>query len=999
MLFLFNSVGQSIPCGATAFSVYGNVGNEEVMVRFIGVNNSLYTGNPQEYLYLALNSTNAYIDAAIVQIVAVNGVAQDGPATYVAPNSAAFKSILGEALIWNAAYYWNFEFAGQSELNIEQNDFQQIDNSEWQQEAGIVAANLVNYATILGPIEDDWPSSDVEGAQQIGQFVAEIQDVIDGYSQLQTAFGGNSANILSVLQNYNVVSGQNFSSSQLIVGLANLNPSQLQQFESDLYSAAYPGNTLESSTQQYLTSFLENLGAGAQSLGEQAAVTGAFTFYEAYATYGLSASTTAQLAVSQVNDFIADGLPGLALTSAASTIIQSYVLPQADILEDMVGVQNILIQKLFPEFHSVSGQMTGSNGLGNFDNGRALFADVEAISSFESMWTYFGIKEEQVQIVQTQLGQYLAFEPAFMSRATNMFGMLQTANSLSQTIANQSVAADVPVASGLSETSGTLGNEITINGNNLCNIYSVYFNNQSTWSSVNSANNVSTVVPAGSGTANVCIVGPGGISQTVPFTYSTTTSSVTNMIIALSGDLNFGNVVVGNSASSTITIFNNGNYPMTVAGLSGLPSGFSDGGFSGTTIPAGQSINVTITFQPAAAIGYSGTVTVNANFTSGSNTISASGTGISGGTFSFGPLLVSPVTQNAATLNIVIFPAGGPQTTIDIKYGPVGGNTNMTYAYFVIPAGATQKIHNGPDTISGLSSSQQYMFYLEAINSEGTVKSQAVVVETEPPGSEPTIQQATASPTTNTVTFTLVVSPNQQTTLAGITGIEGPTIFNSPVFSVPASDSQQTITWTATGLPANTPISWQGFSSNYWGFVSTGPEATGTMPLPPNVLSTLITNLAPASVQLDAVIDANGADTQCSVVATNMVTDAITNTPFTDIGSGSIPANIALGLSGLSPATLYNASIIVTNSSGTSTSLVFQFTTSPLLPPTLAITVSNAVANLTFGAAEEMSVLEMTTNLSIGNWTPIATNTAIGSVQISPGNGLSCFFRAEATPQ
>ncbi len=95
-------------------------------------------------------------------------------------------------------------------------------------------------------------------------------------------------------------------------------------------------------------------------------------------------------------------------------------------------------------------------------------------------------------------------------------------------------------------------------------------------------------------------------------------------IISLSGNLAFGNVAVGSSAQRPLAISNIGNSALTVSSIS-YPTGFS-GNFSGA-IPAGSSQNVTVTFSPAAATTYGGTVTVNADQTSGTNTITASGTG------------------------------------------------------------------------------------------------------------------------------------------------------------------------------------------------------------------------------------------------------------------------------------------------------------------------------------------------------------------------------------
>jgi hypothetical protein len=96
-------------------------------------------------------------------------------------------------------------------------------------------------------------------------------------------------------------------------------------------------------------------------------------------------------------------------------------------------------------------------------------------------------------------------------------------------------------------------------------------------------------------------------------------------IIGLSGNLAAGNVTTGTTATATLTVGNSGNTPLTVSSIS-YPSGFS-GAWSGT-VAAGGSQNVTVTFAPTASMGYGGTVTVNADQTTGTNTVAASGTGV-----------------------------------------------------------------------------------------------------------------------------------------------------------------------------------------------------------------------------------------------------------------------------------------------------------------------------------------------------------------------------------
>jgi alpha-tubulin suppressor-like RCC1 family protein len=96
-------------------------------------------------------------------------------------------------------------------------------------------------------------------------------------------------------------------------------------------------------------------------------------------------------------------------------------------------------------------------------------------------------------------------------------------------------------------------------------------------------------------------------------------------VIEVGGNLSFGEVTTGATATATLTITNSGDATLTVTGIT-YPDGFS-GAWSGT-IAAGHATNVTVTFAPVAVTSYSGTVTVNSDAASGTSTLSASGTGM-----------------------------------------------------------------------------------------------------------------------------------------------------------------------------------------------------------------------------------------------------------------------------------------------------------------------------------------------------------------------------------
>jgi len=95
-------------------------------------------------------------------------------------------------------------------------------------------------------------------------------------------------------------------------------------------------------------------------------------------------------------------------------------------------------------------------------------------------------------------------------------------------------------------------------------------------------------------------------------------------IMELTGNLAFGNVTVGTTATRTLTITNSGSSALAASGIT-YPAGFS-GAWSGM-VAAGGTQNVTVTFAPGAVQGYSGMVTVTSDKTSGTDTIAASGTG------------------------------------------------------------------------------------------------------------------------------------------------------------------------------------------------------------------------------------------------------------------------------------------------------------------------------------------------------------------------------------
>lgn len=199
--------------------------------------------------------------------------------------------------------------------------------------------------------------------------------------------------------------------------------------------------------------------------------------------------------------------------------------------------------------------------------------------------------------------------------------------------------------------------------------------------------------------------GGGSSSPTAPSGNAGTPSR----IIGVSGNLAFGDVNVGSSRDATMTISNTGNSVLTVSGLSvsgGIGSAMTATWTSGT-IAAGASQTVTLRFQPTAAGAFSGTLTINADQTSGTNTIAYSASGVSSfsGTWSGG----HTITQCNGTGSVQDLICGATRGAYKVGTNLVfsvtltqSGNTVSGTANLGGPTGpVTGTVTNGVVTLTG----------------------------------------------------------------------------------------------------------------------------------------------------------------------------------------------------------------------------------------------------------------------------------------------------------
>lgn len=134
----------------------------------------------------------------------------------------------------------------------------------------------------------------------------------------------------------------------------------------------------------------------------------------------------------------------------------------------------------------------------------------------------------------------------------------------------------------------------------------------------------------------ICAVLTSCSSSQSPTSPSNNGSGTQTRIIGLTGSLAFGQVAVGSQAAQTFSVRNDGNSSLTISRLTYSGSGTGSSVFtaSATTgvVSPGGSLTITVFFSPTAAITYNGTLTVEADHTSGTSTLAVSGTGTTGTT-------------------------------------------------------------------------------------------------------------------------------------------------------------------------------------------------------------------------------------------------------------------------------------------------------------------------------------------------------------------------------
>jgi Cep192 domain 4/Abnormal spindle-like microcephaly-assoc'd, ASPM-SPD-2-Hydin len=126
------------------------------------------------------------------------------------------------------------------------------------------------------------------------------------------------------------------------------------------------------------------------------------------------------------------------------------------------------------------------------------------------------------------------------------------------------------------------------------------------------------------GTQSIPVSGTGTTGSSV-----SSTSSQSYLLSASASSLNFGNTLVGTSASQPIALTNTGTASVNLSQVAVAGAGFTVSGFSGAvTLAAGQSFPLNVGFAPTTTGSATGNLSFVSSATNSPTTISLSGSGI-----------------------------------------------------------------------------------------------------------------------------------------------------------------------------------------------------------------------------------------------------------------------------------------------------------------------------------------------------------------------------------
>ena len=311
--------------------------------------------------------------------------------------------------------------------------------------------------------------------------------------------------------------------------------------------------------------------------------------------------------------------------------------------------------------------------------------------------------------------------------------------------------------------------------------------------------------------------------------------------------LAFGNQTEGTSSSAdAVTISNSGTAAATISSIA-TGSGFSETNTCGSSIAAGGSCTVDVTFSPTSATSYSANLTVSSNATNGTLTVALTGTGTSAPTatltasptsLSFGSETVGSTT---AAQSVTISNTGSAAASISsVAAGAPFAETNTCGSSLAAGATCTASVTFTPTangaasanlTVASNASDTSLTVALTGTGTGGTVTPTNLALN-QPISASSYTQTYVASNANdgNTSTYWEGTNGAWPTTLTVDLGVTD--AFSSVVIDLPPSTSWTTRTQTLSVLGSNDDATWTTLapSATYTWNPSTGNTVTIDMP-------------------------------------------------------------------------------------------------------------------------------------------------------------------------
>jgi hypothetical protein len=445
-------------------------------------------------------------------------------------------------------------------------------------------------------------------------------------------------------------------------------------------------------------------------------------------------------------------------------------------------------------------------------------------------------------------------------------------------------------------------------------------------------------------------------------------------LAATPSTVNFGNVLVGNSASQSVTLTNTGSRSLTIYRATVAGTGFSVSGISlPLTLGAGQSGSLTTTFAPQASGGATGSIFLEYSgygkrslaFTE-RTTVLLTGTGATAGQLTVNPTSLSFANVqvgSSQTQSATLGNSGGSSVVVS-QATLTGPGFTMNGIALPLTIGAGQSVSFSvtfaPQSAGG--SSGNVAFVSNASNStlnfplSGTGVAPGVLAAN--PSSEAfgNVQIGTSKSLSNTLTN----SGGTSLTISGAAA-SGPG-FSFSGLSLPLTlAAGQSTSFTVLFSPTTS-----GTASGNIAITSTASDATLNISLSgtgvtQGTLTPNPTALAFGSVQV-------GASTNLSETLTNTGGTSLTISAAAASGTG-------FSLSGLSlPLTL---------AAGQSTSFTVTFS------PTVSGSASGSVSITSNGSNPNLSIALSGTGTAPGYLSSNPTTLAFGNVQVGNSTNLS----------